>query len=109
MIQVPRPPFGQPAAAKQSHLLTDVESLLSWATSLLTIAKHDTMKSALRLEIADLENWRQSLRQQNAHEGPAVWTRVDLTTAHVRSRLRMVADAFERAGPAAKFERSGPT
>jgi hypothetical protein len=90
--------------AEQWHLLTNLESLLSWATNLLTIATHDTMKAALRLVIGDLKNGLQSLRRQNAHVAPTTWTMVDRTAAQARTCLRMVADAFQSAGPNAQFK-----
>jgi hypothetical protein len=107
MTRVPPRRFEQPATVEQQPGLTNLESLLSWATSLLTIAKHDTMKATLRVVIGDLKDGLQLLRKQNAHDAPTVWTMVDVTAAQARTCLRMVADAFQSAGPNAEFRSAG--
>ena len=99
--------MAQPSTAQQWQRLTEIESLRSWATSLLTIARHGTAKDALRLVIGDLEDALELLRQQNADDGTAVWASVDLTTTHARSRIRVVADLFERSGSDAEFTGAG--
>ena len=104
---VPRRPFEQPATVEQQRGLTNLESLLLWATNLLTIAKHDTMKAALRVVIGDLKDGLQLIRKQNAHDALRVWAMVDSTAAHARTCLRMVADAFQTAGPNAEFKSGG--
>jgi hypothetical protein len=68
-------------------------------------ARHDTMKDALRLVIEDLEDGLQLLLQAE----PTLWTKVDLTTTHARSGLRMIADTFERRGRDAEFTRTPET
>ena len=102
MTRALKRPFRQTATAQQWRRLTDIESLLSWATRLLRGARHDTMKDALRIVIRDLEDGLQSL----LHVDPALWTEVDLTTTHARSRLRMIADTFETKGSDAEFTRA---
>ena len=106
MNRVP-PAFEQRVSVEQQPGLTNLESLLSWATNLLTIAKHDTMKAALRVVIGDLKDGLQLLRKQNAHDARTVWTMVDLTAAQARTCLRMVAEAFRSAGPNAEFRSAG--
>ena len=72
--------------------MAPAESLRSWATSLLTVAKHDTMKDYLRHVISDLEKYLDLLLRQNADDAPTI----SLTTAtQARARLRMIADTFE--------------
>lgn len=105
--RVPPRPFEQRATVEQRPGLTNLESLLSWATNLLTIARHDTMKAALRVVIGDLKDGLQLLHKQNADDALRVWTMVDLTATQARTCLRMVADAFQSAGPNAEFRSAG--
>jgi hypothetical protein len=107
MIRVRRRPSAQPSTAQQWQRLTNIESLRSWATSLLTIARHGTMKDTLRHVIGDLEDALGLLRQKKAQEGPAVWTRVDRLTAHARSRIRRVADFVRTIGIGRGIQESG--
>src|SRR4029077_4301112 len=74
--RVPPRPFEQPVTVGQQPGLTNLESLLSWATNLMTIARHDTMKTALRVVIGDLKDGLQLLRKQNAYDALTVWTMV---------------------------------
>jgi hypothetical protein len=106
-IRAPSRPLEQPATVGQQPGLTNLESLLSWATNLLTIARHDTMKAALRVVIGDLTEGLQLLRRRNAHDLLTVRTMVDLTAAQARTCLKMIADAFQSAGPNAEFRSAG--
>jgi hypothetical protein len=83
--------------------LIDTDSLRSWAENLLMIAKHDTMKHCLRIVLGDLDAGSRLL-QEIDDDGPTVLAMIDRTTAHVRVRLRMIADSFEANGAAAAFD-----
>jgi hypothetical protein len=100
---VMRSPPARPAAGQNGLRRTNLESLHAWATRLLTIAKHDTMKDYLRLVMGDIEDGFQLLSQKNARDEPTMWTMVDLTTTRARLSLMVIADTFERAGTDAEF------
>jgi hypothetical protein len=103
MMREPRQPFRSPTTEYHSQRLTDLESLILWARSLLTVAKHETMKDALRLVMTELEERIQLLIQQGTDSAPTIGMTVDLTTTRARWRLKVIADAFERVGSGAPF------
>jgi hypothetical protein len=82
--------------------LNDIESLLSWATNLLRMARRDTMKDAIRLVICDLIDALQVLRQPSVEE--RLGLRIDSTLKDATSRLWMVSDAFETIGVYAEMK-----
>ena len=73
------------------------------------MAKHDTMKDAIRRVIRDLKQELQLVHQQNADERSTIEMTVDLTIQHARRHLRKIGDAFETAGRDVEWKGEAPS
>lgn len=94
----------QPTAEQNGRRLADIESLQFWAASLLTIARHETMRDALRAVIGELNDRHELFLEPHTNATPPPWMRIDLTTAHVRWCLSVIAGTLETDGRDAAFD-----